>query len=218
VFQPFSVPDAIRVLMLSAALLLAGSVVRAQIGAPDGDDFDRCRREASLPEARLKSCSNVIADTARMSDIRAEAYLNRGAAHEELGLTAKAIEDYSQGLMLNPNYRLLYHRRGLVYGDEGKHDLAIADFSQAIRLDPKDTEALAYRGLSYAGQDQHEKAILDYDAALAEAPDDPLILAMRGESREALGHRDAATADFRRALELDAQNELAKDGLERLAR
>jgi tetratricopeptide (TPR) repeat protein len=210
-------PEASRVPTLAAAVLACGGAW-AQVGAFNPDDFEQCRREESMAELRLKSCTSVIDDATRLGEIRAEAYLNRGIAHEELGQTERAIEDYSQGLKLNPDYRSLYNRRGLAYDQEGKQDLAIADFSQAIRLDPKDTEALIYRGLSYAAQDDHDKAIRDYDAALAENPDDPLLLAIRGESREALGDRDRAIADFRRALELDPKSEEAKEGLERLAK
>lgn len=204
--------ETICALMFAFAVLADGGA-HAQV---EDDDFARCRRPESMAEARLTSCSNVIADMTRIGDVRAEAYLNRGIAHEELGQLAKAIEDYSEGLKLNPAYGYLYHRRGLAYGEEGKSDLAIADFTQAIRLDPKDVESRVYRGLLYAEQGEYGNAILDFDAALTENPNDPLVLAMRGEAREALGNHDSAIADFRRALELDAQNEVAKEGLARL--
>lgn len=213
--ERFAVPTMIRVLTLTAAVLACG-VAQAQLGAVNLDDFEQCRRPETLAELRLRSCTGVIDDTSRIGDIRAEAYLNRGIAHEELGQIQRAIEDYTQGLKLNPDYRALYNRRGLAYYDEDKRDLAIADFSQAIRLDPKDTEALIYRGLAYAAQDDHDKAILDYNAALAENPDDAAVVAIRGESREANGDRDRAVADYRRALELDPQNEAAAAGLQRL--
>ncbi|MCL4764720.1 MAG: tetratricopeptide repeat protein [Hyphomicrobiaceae bacterium] len=188
----------------------------AQVGIARADDFEQCRRAETMVELRLKSCTNVIGDTSRLGEIRAEAYLNRGNAHEELGRPADAIEDYTQGLKLNPEYRALYHRRGLAYDREGKTDLAIADFSEAIRLDPKDTEALVYRGLSHAALGDHVKAIPDFDAALAEDPDDAAVLTIRGESREAIGDRDRAIGDFRRALELDPDREEAEVGLARL--
>lgn len=211
----------------SASCILALAVITVALGSDRAfgqvgagtaapDDFEQCQRAETMVELRLKSCTNVISDPSRIAEIRAEAYLNRGAAQEDLGDFTRAIEDYTQGLKLNPDYRALYHRRGLAYDHQGKTDLAIADFSHAIRLDPKDTEALVYRGLSYASLGDHDRAILDYNAALAESPDDADILAIRGESREALGDRDRAGADFRKALEIDPENTEAAEGLARL--
>lgn len=205
-----------RIACLSCAGLLACEAAVGQVGTARLDDFEQCRRPEAMVELRLKSCTSVIDDSTRITVIRAEAHLNRGIAREELGNLAEAIDDYTQGLKLNPEHRGLYHRRGLAYDQEGKSDLAIADFSHAIRLDPKDVEALIYRGLSYAALGDHHRAILDYDAALDENPDEAAVLAFRGESHEAIGDRERAKADFHRALKLEPGNGDAKAGLARL--
>lgn len=206
---------AIWLLILAGSLAVPG-MATAQVGLASADDFEQCRRAETMAELRLKACTSVIEDSSRIAEVRAEAYLNRGGAHEELGNLPPAIADYTEGISLNPSNPTLYHRRGLAYDLDGKRDLAIADFSQAIRINPKDVEALIYRGLSYAAEGDHDRAVLDYDAAIAEEPDDALVLAIRGESREALGNRDSAIADYRRALELDPGNEEAEAGLARL--
>lgn len=205
-----------RVLALACfGALMAGSAA-AQVDMINLDDFERCRRAETLVEQKLKVCTSVIEDSSRIAEVRAEAYLNRGGAHEDLGNISAAIGDYTEGIKLNPGNPMLYHRRGLAYDLDDKRDLAIADFSQAIRLDPKDVEVLVYRGLSHAAEGDHDQAILDYDAALAEEPNDALVLSIRGESREALGDRDRAIADYRKALELDPRNDAAEAGLARL--
>ena len=188
----------------------------AQVGIGAADELEQCRLAESMSELRLRACTAIIEDNEQIPDVRAEAFLNRGMAKEELGDVAGAISDYSEGLKLNPNYRQLYHRRGSAYEQQGNPDLAIKDFSQAIRLDPGDTEALVLRGLTYASRGDFERALMDYDAALAETPDDDLVLVLRGELREELGQTESARADYRRALELDPQNAEAKEGLERL--
>lgn len=207
---------AIGALAVAATAVVLAGTAAAQVGIIKSDDFEQCRRAETMVESRLKSCTGVIEDSSRIAEVRAEAYLNRGIAHEELGNVTAAIADYTEGLKLNRDYRVLYHRRGLAYDLEGKRDQAIADFSQAVRIDPKDTEALVYRGLSYAAQGDHNRAILDYNAALAEEPENAIVIAIRGESREALGDRDTAVADYRKALELDPGNEGAEAGLARL--
>lgn len=205
--------------MLMAAGLTVGlgpEPASAQIDLAQTDSFELCRRPESMPESRLKSCTAVIEDRSRLPEVRAEAYLNRGIAYEDLDNPDHAIADYTEGLKLNPDHRVLYTHRGLLYDLMGKRDLAIADFSQAVRIDPKDTEALTYRGLAYAAEGDHARAILDYDAALAEEPDNAFLLVMRGESREAAGDRARAIEDYRRALELEPGNEEAEGGLARL--
>lgn len=189
--------------------------ITASAGAAQSD-LTACQREESLAENRIETCSRVIADQDQIPEIRAEAYLKRGSAQEDLDNLSEAIEDYTQAIKLNPEYRALYHYRGLAYQRDGKSDLAIADFSEALRLDPQDTEALVYRGLTYASQDAHDKALADYESALAIDPNDPEALTARGESYEAQGQREKALVDFRHALEYDADNEDARDGLQRL--
>lgn len=208
--------QAIRVLMAAAMVASFGWGAVGQIGTAGTDDLDQCRLDETMSELRLKACTRVIEDSQRIADVRAEAFLNRGTAKEELGDIAGAIADYTEGLKLNPNYRQLYLRRGLAYEQDGKRDQAVTDFSQAIRLDPKDAEALIFRGLTYASQGDFGRALMDYDAAIAENPDDDMALVMRGEVREEIGQRESAIADYRRALELNPQNVEAKEGLERL--
>ena len=200
----------------AAAWVLAVLCILPASAQPSTDDLANCQREDSLPEFKLQSCSSVIADTSRLPEIRADAYLNRGIAQEDLSNLADAIEDYSQAIKLNPEYRALYHYRGLAYDRDGKDDLAIADFSEAIRLDPTDTEALLYRGLIYAAQSDFDKAIADYNTALEHDPENEDALSARGEAYEAKGERDLAIADFRKALELDDDNEESLNGLQRL--
>lgn len=206
---------AIRFLIVAGSLALTGPGA-AQLGVASIDDFEQCRRDETMVELKMKSCTSVIEDPSRMAAVKAEALLHRGIAREQLGNISAAIADFTEGLKLNPGYRALYHRRGLAYDLAGKRDLAIADFSKAISIDPKDVEALVYRGLSYAEAGDHGRAILDFDAALAEDPKDAAVLAFRGESREALGDRDGAIADYRKSLDIEPGNELAEAGLARL--
>jgi tetratricopeptide (TPR) repeat protein len=203
-------------LLIAVGCIASASAAIAQTGIASTDDFEQCRREETMAELRLKACTAVIEDSSRIDEVRAEAFLNRGMAHAQLGDTSAAIADYTQGLKLNPKNRALYNRRGLAYELEGKRDLAIADFTAALSIDPEDIEALVYRGLSYAEAGDYNQAIVDFDTALALNPNDADVLVFRGETREALGDRDKAIEDYRKALSLDPQNEFAEAGLKRL--
>jgi tetratricopeptide (TPR) repeat protein len=209
-------PSLVRsVIRVVRATVIAASIITASAHAST-DDLLACQSDDTLPENKLKSCAAVIADRTQIPEIRAEAYLNRGLAHEDLDKLGDAIEDFSQAIMLNPEYRALYHYRGMAYERDGKADLAIADFSEAIKLDPTDTEALVLRGQAQARIGALDKAMDDYQTALALDPNDPDALTARGEAYETQGERDKAIADFRKALEFDPQHDEAREALKRL--
>ena len=54
-----------------------------------------------------------------------------------MGLTAPAIEDYTQAIEHEPNVALLYYGRGKCYLEVEAFDYAIHDFDQAIALEPR---------------------------------------------------------------------------------
>ena len=72
--------------------------------------------------------------TAAIADFRT--YNRRGLAYRRSGDSARAIDDYTTAIGLNPVYALAYNNRGYVYEAQGRKDDAIADFKSALLLDP----------------------------------------------------------------------------------
>jgi len=71
----------------------------------------------------------------------AETYLNSGNAFYNNADFDKALMEYDQAILLNPNSAEAFNNRGYVYYIKGENDRAIADFEAALKLDPDYTSA-----------------------------------------------------------------------------
>ena len=82
---------------------------------------------------------------------------------------------------------------------------------------PSSTTAPGCVGLTYyANKGDFRRAIEDFDAAIKLSPDDVDQYVARGAANEELGNEAAARADYRKALEIDPDNEDAQEALSRL--
>jgi tetratricopeptide (TPR) repeat protein len=97
-------------------------------------------------------------------------FYKRGNAALKSGDFDRAIADYDQMILLNPNSALAYNGRGSVYGGKGDFDEAIADCNQTILLDPNFAETYFNRGLAYRVKGDLDRAIADYNMALRIQP------------------------------------------------
>lgn len=68
---------------------------------------------------------------------------------------AKAIEDYTASVGLNPDLSVAYYNRGTVHYRLGRFDSAIADMKAALKLNPEFTDAKT--GLERSIADKQEK-------------------------------------------------------------
>ena len=66
----------------------------------------------------------------------------------QVGDYERAVEDYSQALLVDPQNSYAYYNRGITRDRSGDYEGAIADFSQAIRLDPANADFFHNRGFS----------------------------------------------------------------------
>jgi tetratricopeptide (TPR) repeat protein len=73
--------------------------------------------------------------------------------------------DYSQALMIDPNYAKAYNNRGIVYRLMKQYDQAISDYNKALKLDPKFGEAYNNRGVVYYLKGEYEKSWEDVKKA-----------------------------------------------------
>jgi WD40 repeat protein len=61
----------------------------------------------------------------------------RGLAHVRERDFARAIDDFTEVIRLDPSHARAYEQRGLAYAEQGKYDRAKADLERAFQLDPK---------------------------------------------------------------------------------
>lgn len=93
-------------------------------------------------------------------------YVNRGFYYRQHNQYDKALKDYNDALVINPNYEMAYQNRGTIYFIQNKDSLAYADFSKALELNPKNANAWSNRGAINARKGKLDLAISDLSEAL----------------------------------------------------
>jgi len=103
--------------------------------------------------------------------MNADDYFRRGVhASEHYGDDEKALDDFSEALMLNPRFIDAYINRALIYRKHENHKAVIRDCTQVIKLTTKNELAYSLRGQAYYHKGQYDVAIADFDSALAINP------------------------------------------------
>lgn len=96
-------------------------------------------------EKGLAAC-NAILKGRPDRKAKAMAHVARGHTQLALGRPAEAEKDYTEALVIAPNFAALYRDRGRVRFTLGNRDGAMADFTAAIEKDPFDPDNHANRG------------------------------------------------------------------------
>jgi tetratricopeptide (TPR) repeat protein len=117
---------------MRAILPLALSMITVWTAATWADDKADCR-DAKTADIKIKGCSALILADAK----DAIAFNSRGAAYQAKGDLDKAIADYSQAIVLKPDYAAAYENRARAFVDKGDYTRAVADVTKAGELAPK---------------------------------------------------------------------------------
>lgn len=140
--------------------------------------------------------------------LNVEAYHNRAVVYERRGDPAAAIADYRTALRYSPGYepsRVALHRlTGSSATDEPQ--------SQA----EADARVLAEGAAEEARRGNYSEAMLLLDQAALIAPDYGLVYQYRSNVAYLMGDRSVAIAALQKALELEPDNALFRQNLERL--
>ncbi|MCC7293569.1 MAG: tetratricopeptide repeat protein [Phycisphaerales bacterium] len=110
-----------------------------------------------------------------------------------------------------------YSNLGVCYARAGKLDAAVTCLRRAVEANPT-AEALYNLGLALSQTRQWSEAVVQFRAASAADPSLMEVDYQCGAALESLGRREEAAMRYRRALDLDPQDERARTGLERLSR
>ncbi|MFZ4807237.1 MAG: tetratricopeptide repeat protein [Hyphomicrobiaceae bacterium] len=202
--------------------MTAGAAVLTSFGAPVasaqdmGDVLVRCQNIDTAAKARIELCSQLVDSRSADAELRAEALLNRGDAHEDAGDDEAALKDYSAAIALNPDYPAPYGYRGALHERLDRFEEAVKDFTVVLRDRPDDRDVLHARARSYLVLGKAAESAKDYDALVKLDGKDIEALLGRGAAREEIGDKAGATADYRAVLGLEAENADAKQGLDRL--
>ncbi len=146
-------------------------------------------------------------------------------AYIQLGIifTAKrntiALQYLNSAISLHPNSVEAYYDRAYFLQESGEINKAISDYNIILQLDPK--YKYAHYNLGYICHEftkNYEQAIKHFSDAIACDMKYAEAYYMRGLSYEGLGNAMASSSDYKKALELNPEYDLAKEGLKRVGK
>jgi TonB family protein len=135
---------------------------------PDNGDFYYSRAQV---QDKLGETDKALADSTKATELitstfgRSVAFAFRGSLHQKQAKLEEAIKDYSEAILLAPDFAYHYGNRGKVYAELKEFNKAIADYGEAIRLDPKNEYFLRDRAKAYRELRQFDQATEDDSAA-----------------------------------------------------
>jgi tetratricopeptide (TPR) repeat protein len=132
----------------------------------------------------------------------ADAYYERGIAHQSLHEDDAALEDFHRAVAMNPSLASAHTAIGSIYNLKGDPKKAMDEFSLSISVD-SNVDAYYQRGRAYETIGDHKKAIEDYTTAIAQRPEAPYVYLARAAARANSGDAAGAAADRKMAEELE---------------
>lgn len=170
-------------------------------------------RQRRVQEA-LDLCTSGVArlnehlDPERHRLHRSVLLFNIAQVYAQTGPYEDAIEYFTQGMAMDPNYSEYYNDRGAVHFKMGHLRDAERDYLQAIKLSPPYAEVWTNLGQCYRAMERMDDAIAAYSRALDLDPACALALAGRADAHGDLGRAQQALADYDAALALEPDEPL----------
>ena len=194
-----------RAIIILAGVWLGATGVSAVALA---DPLDECTRSRSL-EARVRGCSQVIADANATGEQKALAYRIRGLARADAGAREQAIADLGEAIRLNGSDAWAYSGRASARLARGETDAAIGDLTAALQIAPRSVPFLIGRGHAHLVKGNADLAIADFTEAIRVDPNSASAFNNRGLAYRRKNDNDAAIADYTSAIAINPIHALA---------
>ena len=146
----------------------------------------------------IRAYTHVI----ELNPLKADAYINRGAAYQNKNDFDLAIQDFNTAIQLKPDEAIVYYNFGVVYGKKGEVDTAIKNYNKAIELNPNYAMVYSNRGNAYSRIGKTENAMKDYNIAIELNPYLAETYYNQGISYEKKGEVNLAIKDYTTAIQL----------------
>jgi len=149
-----------------------------------------------------------------------QAYAQQGDAHQSLGNSNEAIENYQKSLDIVPNDDLRakldalnnaknhlfdqYFNQGITLVNQGNYSQeAIEQFTRALSLNPNHADAYVWRGYVYHCLNKHQQALDDWNQAIRLNPNDANTYCNRATAYNDLKNYEQALNDSNQAIRLN---------------
>jgi tetratricopeptide (TPR) repeat protein len=176
---------------------------------------DRCYNEGRKYQPRdvLPACNQLLAGKASLGGwSRADVFVDRGIAYDDLGRPEAAIADFTTAIKLQPNYPEAYYDRALAYEQIGDMPRALSDYGTAIQQNPKDADFFFHRGLIYLSMRRFDEAISDFTQTHDLEPKNAWPVANRGLAYAWKSDSAHAKQDFAAVRAIDPRNRVMLHG------
>jgi len=124
-----------------------------------------------------------------------------------------AYKYFDEALIADSTDNTVFYQLGIMQFNDKKYDNAITSFDRSIRLGTKQLAAYVYKGLSFYSLQKYEDALNSFD--YANSIDNSYVPSWLWKARAevALNKLDEARLSYNKVLELDPQNQSAKEDL-----
>lgn len=135
----------------------------------------------------------------------AEAYNNRGTAHQIKGSIDAALKDFTRAVEIEPAFVQGYYNRAVLAAAEKDFPNALKDFDKAIELSPDLIYAYIGRGNVHLKRGTYEDAVKNFDSAILLEPELSPIYHNRALAYDLMGEPEKAEADRKKSEMLRGQ-------------
>lgn len=178
-------------------------------------NFDRAiDLEADFADAYLMRARSSVAvykpesaipDFTKVAALRpddAVPLVERGFAYLGQKNWARAVDDATHALALDPKFGRAYNLHGNAVRAQGNVQKALEDFTLAVEYEPN-LDNYFQRASTYQLLEKHQLAIADFDQAVALSPDQPHTYFARALSRMIMGDNQGARDDIKTGRKID---------------
>jgi tetratricopeptide (TPR) repeat protein len=145
-----------------------------------------------------------------------QAYYQRAVALAALGRSQEAEADLRKTIGLKPDFARAHRALGQLLLDRGSLEEAKRELERAMELDPKLPSTRIYYASALLRANEAERAAAMLRQAIADGEATPLAYALLGMAEESSGQLEEALSSYSRAIELDSNQAIAREGRARI--
>lgn len=149
-----------------------------------------------------------LSSDSEAGELKANFYLNYGAACERAGQKGKAAEIFLEGVEKYPNTPHILNYLAYMWAEEGKNlDEALAHALKALETEPDNGAYLDTLGWIYYKQGDYQQAREKIESARELMPNDPTIIEHLGDVYLAMDNKQEAIVHWKESFLRDPSNE-----------
>ncbi len=135
---------------MSRTIILCGGLAVmacACLPVPARADFSGCAAAVAAkdPHQQIDLYTSCLKHGGLASTDVAGAFNNRGATHEQLGDTDRALQDFTAAIQYYPSWAMPYGNRASIEAGRGDCPAALADTKTALKYAPHEKQYLEMR-------------------------------------------------------------------------